>query len=55
VAGYLAELMAGSGPARRLELAAQTGAFACLAYGDWEGLPRRSELGLLHQHEAVTR
>jgi 2-dehydro-3-deoxygluconokinase len=41
VAGYLTELMAGSAPAQRLELAAQTGAFACLAYGDWEGLPAR--------------
>lgn len=55
VAGYLAELMAGSAPAQRLELAAKTGAFACLAYGDWEGLPRREELGLLQQREAVTR
>jgi 2-dehydro-3-deoxygluconokinase len=55
VAGYLTELMAGSVPAQRLELAAQTGAFACLAYGDWEGLPRRAELGLLQQNESVTR
>ncbi|WP_261375176.1 sugar kinase [Arthrobacter sp. KBS0702] len=55
VAGYLTELMAGSAPAQRLGLAAKTGAFACLAYGDWEGLPRREELGLLHQREAVTR
>ena len=55
VAGYLAELMAGRAPAQRLELAAKTGAFACLAFGDWEGLPRREELGLLHQREAVTR
>lgn len=55
VAGYLSELMAGGSPAQRLELAAKTGAFACLAYGDWEGLPRRAELGLLAQNEAVTR
>ncbi|WP_306919517.1 sugar kinase [Arthrobacter sp. V4I6] len=55
VAGYLTELMAGSSAAQRLELAAKTGAFACLAYGDWEGLPRRAELGLLLQNEAVTR
>ena len=55
VAGYLTELMAGSAPAQRLELAAKTGAFACLAYGDWEGLPRRAELGLLQQNESVTR
>lgn len=55
VAGYLAELMAGNAPADRLELAAKTGAFACLAYGDWEGLPTRAELALLHQTESVTR
>lgn len=55
VAGYLAELMAGKAPSQRLELAAKTGAFACLAYGDWEGLPRRTELGLLQQNESVTR
>lgn len=55
VAGYLAELMAGKGPAERLELAVQTGAFACLAYGDWEGLPTRAELTLLSRSESVTR
>jgi 2-dehydro-3-deoxygluconokinase len=55
VAGYLAELMRGSAPADRLALAATTGAFACLAPGDWEGLPRRSELHLLHATEAVIR
>lgn len=55
VAGYLAELMAGKDASQRLELAARTGAFACLAYGDWEGLPTRSELALLDQSESVTR
>jgi 2-dehydro-3-deoxygluconokinase len=55
VAGYLTELMAGKAPSERLELAAKTGAFACLAYGDWEGLPTRGELALLHQTESVTR
>lgn len=55
VAGYLAELMAGKKASERLELAVQTGAFACLAYGDWEGLPTRAELALLRQSEAVTR
>ena len=55
VAGYLAELMAGKHPGERLELAAKTGAFACLASGDWEGLPTRAELALLHQNEPVTR
>jgi len=55
VAGYLAELMLGSAPRARLELAVLTGAFACLAPGDWEGLPRRDELHLLHATESVTR
>jgi 2-dehydro-3-deoxygluconokinase len=55
VAGYLAEHMLGSVPAERLALAATTGAFACLAPGDWEGLPRRSELHLLHATESVIR
>lgn len=55
VAGYLTELMVGSTPEQRLELAAKVGAFACLAYGDWEGLPRRAELALLQQKESVTR
>jgi 2-dehydro-3-deoxygluconokinase len=55
VAGYLAELAAGSDAAARLRTAATVGAFVCLAAGDWEGLPRRSELGLLDAHEAVTR
>jgi len=47
--------MLGASPADRLALAATTGAFACLAYGDWEGLPRRDELGLLDATESVTR
>ena len=55
VAGYLAELAAGSDAPTRLQTAATVGAFVCLAAGDWEGLPRRSELGLLHAREAVTR
>jgi 2-dehydro-3-deoxygluconokinase len=55
VAGYLAEHLLGSAPADRLALAVTTGAFACLAPGDWEGLPRRSELHLLHATESVTR
>ena len=55
VAGYLAELAAGNDAATRLQTATTVGAFVCLAAGDWEGLPRRSELGLLHAREAVTR
>jgi 2-dehydro-3-deoxygluconokinase len=55
VAGYLAELAAGHDASTRLMTAVTAGAFACLVPGDWEGLPRRSELGLLHAREPVTR
>lgn len=55
VAGYLSELMTGAEPRACLELAVRTGAFACLAPGDWEGYPRRDELGLLESSEPVTR
>lgn len=55
VAGYLAELAAGNDARTRMQTAATVGAFVCLAAGDWEGLPRRAELGMLHAREAVTR
>lgn len=55
VAGYVAELLAGLPPAARLETAVRTGAFACLVPGDWEGMPRREELGLLGHSEPVIR
>lgn len=55
VGGYLAELAAGREPAERLATANAAGAFACLSPGDWEGLPRRSELGLLSATEPVIR
>lgn len=55
VAGYLAELMVNQIPMKRLKLAAETGAFVCLAYGDWEGLPTRAELALLYRTESVSR
>ena len=55
VAGYLAELIAQEVPLKRLSLAAETGAFVCLAYGDWEGLPTRAELPLLYRTESVSR
>ncbi|MFJ2621192.1 sugar kinase [Glutamicibacter sp. NPDC087344] len=55
VAGYVAELLAGLPPADRLETAVRTGAFACLVPGDWEGMPRRNELGLLGTSEPVIR
>jgi 2-dehydro-3-deoxygluconokinase len=55
VAGYLAELMADETVQTRLVTATQTGAFACLSYGDWEGLPTRQELHLLHRTDPITR
>jgi 2-dehydro-3-deoxygluconokinase len=55
VAGYLSEYVAGHDVATRLQTAVTAGAFACLTHGDWEGMPRRSELGLLHASEPVTR
>ncbi|MFE2557067.1 sugar kinase [Streptomyces sp. NPDC059352] len=47
VSGYLAAVLDGSPPAERLRLAALCGAFAVSVPGDWEGLPHRTELGLL--------
>ena len=55
VAGYLAERVAGLPPQQRLLTAVRTGAFACLVPGDWEGAPRRHELGLLGVDEPVLR
>lgn len=55
VAGYLAELVLGRRPSERLETAGKTGAFACLVPGDWEGFPRRHELGILDAQESVIR
>ncbi len=55
VAGYLAELLLRKPVPERLATAVATGAFACLNPGDWEGYPRRDELGLLGATEPVTR
>lgn len=55
VGGYLAELLAGQPVQQRLLTAVRTGAYACLVSGDWEGMPRRSELGLLEVAEPVSR
>ncbi|MGY5633749.1 carbohydrate kinase family protein [Streptomyces sp. UC1A3] len=46
-AGYLSGLLDGLTPERRLDRANTLGAFAVASDGDWEGLPRRDELGLL--------
>ncbi len=55
VAGYVAELLSGEAPARRLDTAVRVGALACLVHGDWEGMPRRDELTLPDSREPVTR
>lgn len=55
VGGYLAELLDGQPVQQRLLTAVRTGAYACLVSGDWEGMPRRSELGLLDAVEPVSR
>jgi 2-dehydro-3-deoxygluconokinase len=55
VAGYLAELLHGEDVPQRLLTAVQAGAFACLVSGDWEGMPRRAELGLLDAADPVSR
>ncbi|GIH25863.1 ribokinase [Acrocarpospora phusangensis] len=47
VAGYLSGLLDELDLTGRLDRAVTTGAFAVASSGDWEGLPSRSELGLL--------
>lgn len=55
VAGYLSELLRGAAVDERLMLAVRTGAFACMVSGDWEGLPKRSDLALLDAVDPVNR
>ncbi|MBT2566280.1 sugar kinase [Arthrobacter sp. ISL-85] len=55
VAGYIAEFLAGENLEQRMRTAVRTGAFACQVPGDWEGMPRRSELELLESKDPVTR
>ena len=55
VGAYLAEYLLGESAEIRLATAVTAGAFACLVPGDWEGMPRRSELGLLGAREPVQR
>jgi 2-dehydro-3-deoxygluconokinase len=47
VAGYLADRLAGAGPAERLATAVAVGGFAVTVPGDCEGLPSRVELAAL--------
>ncbi|MCX4489951.1 sugar kinase [Streptomyces anulatus] len=53
VAGYLAAHLDGAAPAERLLDAATCGSFAISVQGDWEGLPRRSELSLLDGDDVI--
>jgi 2-dehydro-3-deoxygluconokinase len=55
VAGYLVEHLAGVDTLTALTTAVRCGAFACLAPGDWESLPRLAEMGLLDAREPVAR
>lgn len=55
VAGYLAERLAGAGPARRLTTACAMGAYAVTVPGDCELLPTRAELAALSATEDVVR
>lgn len=55
VAGYLADLIGGEAPGRRLLTATSAAAFALSARGDWEGLPTRHELAFMHAREQVIR
>jgi 2-dehydro-3-deoxygluconokinase len=54
-AGYIAGVLEGLPLAARADLAARVGAFAVTVHGDWEGLPRRQELGLLDGRHEVAR
>ena len=48
VAGYLSGLLDGLDARGRLARGAALGAFSVAACGDWEGLPTRDELSLIH-------
>jgi 2-dehydro-3-deoxygluconokinase len=54
-AGYLAELIGGAPPDRRVATAVAAGALAVTVSGDWEGLPDRTALELLSSTEPVIR
>ncbi|SHH34227.1 2-dehydro-3-deoxygluconokinase [Jatrophihabitans endophyticus] len=55
VAGYLAARLDGRSVGERLRLGVLLGAFAVGTWGDWEGLPRRDELGLIEHGDEVLR
>ncbi|WP_425839051.1 sugar kinase [Microbacterium sp. PA5] len=53
-AGYLAARAWGEPVVERLRVATRCGAYACLHPSDWQGAPRRADLGLAHG-DAVAR
>ena len=55
VAGYLSEYLRGGDVRACLQTAVAVGAHVCLVSGDWEGLPRRSELARITSVEPVAR
>ncbi|TFB68196.1 sugar kinase [Cryobacterium glaciale] len=55
VAGYLADYLLGADVPTRLTTAVSVGAYACMVPGDWEGMPRRSEIAGLTASEPVSR
>lgn len=55
VAGYLVAALDGNSPAARLQQGNRCGAFACLGPGDWESLPRASDLARLDSADPVRR
>ena len=55
VAGYLVARLSDRPVPERLELGATLGAFAVSTRGDWEGLPRPAELGLVAHADDVLR
>ena len=55
VAGYLSARFDSLDVPGRLHRGTTTAAFACLSSSDWQGAPRREELGLLDLGEPVSR
>jgi 2-dehydro-3-deoxygluconokinase len=55
VAGWIAALLDGAPARDRLVLGNQTGAFACMSEGDWEGAASLDDLDLLLEAEPVRR
>lgn len=55
VSGFLAALVTGADRVQALEAGIRSGALACTAAGDWEGLPRPADVEALSATEPVSR